>query len=111
MLPGLDQSELLSAVISLIETATFWAGTLLGGKNLMQTLYPFSGNILVPRGKVLVVATQLNSTALEEHQIWSPELYEVGPDEWRAEERHHEFGDGCVGRHRPPPDLCEESLQ
>lgn len=40
-----------------------------------------------------------------------PELYEVGPDEGRTEERHHEFGDGCVCRHGPPPNLCEESLQ
>lgn len=42
---------------------------------------------------------------------WSPELYEVGPYEWWAEERHHKFGDGCVCCHRPPPNLCEESLQ
>lgn len=41
----------------------------------------------------------------------SPELYQVGPDEGRTEEGHHEFGDGCVRRHRPPPNLCEESLQ
>lgn len=40
----------------------------------------------------------------------SPELDEVGPDEWRTEEGHHKFGNGCICRHGAPPDLCEESL-
>lgn len=112
MLPGLDQSELLSAVISpLTETTTFWAGTVLGGKNLIQTLYPFSGNLLVPPGESSCCGNTAKRYSAGVASDWSPELYEVGPDEWRTEERHHEFGDGCVCRHRPPPDLCEESLQ